>query len=1214
MKLRRLANGIPHCAGFLLSLVLVLATIALPCLMGSAPAKADSGIMRWDTIPTPGSVSASPLSSLPGTYDVLSPGGGEIIDLAVGQSGTAVAIVRVNSPGFDNIPRNIFLISKNNGLTWSDSAYANQVNLGWVERQIVSVAMAPDNPAVWAITVADDDTVGPTHVFYTDQAGVSLVDTGLSLPAGETIRSVDVSVDRGDGVRDIAVATVTGVGNGGGSFYVISSSKWGAWKNQGTQGSMTPVPLGSADYFNIKFSPNYPVDFSVVLVYANANATFCNVGFRDLNLNTTIGYAFASGVEVKNSSSAANASPGLSQLNITGLQLPTDFTGQTATLRRAYVSLDANPKAVGASEDGILRIDDTHVFMLMDTTKTLDKSVYSIAYYGTYAQGKLLTGEHRGYPCTATVPTWFTDSPTTCPIPCWYPALKPTTGAAAQGTCGAGIKNGIGATRVAWNEDGSLAFAGTGSLDQQTGARWWANLYNPPVQNDESAFAVSRNNGETWNQLSLIDTTIDWFNDVAPTPDCSTIYLASVNHNTALAGVCDEFDSVWRTTLNPKVADPLPVGPVPGFYWERVLTHTTSDSCEAAQSDFPLLRVPMGCDDKPDGEIVAWAAEFTKAQMWSPDYGDFWAYVAARDPIIDFAFETSKVLYDLSPSGMVQRLTYSGTEWSSGPKSYDSRTLVAHSIAVIPKGKVLVGAGAGGDNAASYSATGGEQWIEIPRNATIIGNVHVAFDADFTDNKFVYLADDKLDANFIKNADATGTVFREEVPAYIKLEDADMMTPGNQAHAEIDWPASANGIPLTSPPHAVGQFGVVAARTGEPQPAVYSAHDNITTTLGRDNSAVCRTLKPWQPMPKYGVGWDCLDIFTPSNQEDVRFTLEPTSLKYCGCCTLDTYTTLFAIDNEAGGVFNGGTQAPPTAGYTPSIRQGMLWAYTDCLAKKAPLILKPEDGGFIGSDPVTGRNQQVDLSWEQLCVAVRYDLEIYKDRDMTMKVNPRLTNPGGVAIITSVKGSINVDLDNYNVTSPSVWIAPGALPEAGNSYYWRVRVTRSSTGQIAVSPWSPVSSFSIKPGFVVKAPVQGIQLLSPKDGCSDCPIKPAALSWTPYKEATKYEVVLAKDPEFAQIVKRATTTTTSYQYEDALEYGKSYYWRVRSTEVNGKSNVSDWSATFSLKTVAAPAAAPAKAGKQQQSTPGYLWIVIVVIVAVPVAMIALIVMSRRSKY
>ena len=53
-------------------------------------------------------------------------------------------------------------------------------------------------------------------------------------------------------------------------------------------------------------------------------------------------------------------------------------------------------------------------------------------------------------------------------------------------------------------------------------------------------------------------------------------------------------------------------------------------------------------------------------------------------------------------------------------------------------------------------------------------------------------------------------------------------------------------------------------------------------------------------MPKPGICWDCLDIFTPLTTTGVQFTLEPTSLKYCGCCTLDTNTTLYAIDDERG--------------------------------------------------------------------------------------------------------------------------------------------------------------------------------------------------------------------------------------------------------------------------------------------------------------------------
>lgn len=1192
---------IPQKAGFLLCLVLAFSLVLPPYLSAPAQVNAEAGIMRWDTISTPGSVS--------GRFDVLSPG--DIIDLAAGSMGRVVAVVRVPETTPTGAQNQLFY-SNNWGMEWRDSAFYTLSTGGWGNNEIFYVAVAPDNPNAWALVTgysAETPANLPKHVYYTDDAGGSWLDTQLELEnTTETIRSIDISPLYGSGYRDIGITTVTGTGSG--RFYIATSKSWSQWYNQSSGSSVLPVPTGTADYFDIKFSPTYATDFSFALLYATSTTTYFNVGFRDVIQNTTLSYAFSGpGIEVKNPASAVDASPGYGQINATCMQLPADFTGQAATLRRAYVSLDASPKVVNLNEDGVYRIDDSHVYLLMDTTKVVDKSIYSIAYNGTYAQGKLLLGERNGYPCNATVPTWFTDSPTTCPVPCWYPALKPPTGAAAQGACSPGIKDGVGAARVLWTDDGVLAYTGTGSRPETTGATWYSTLLLAPVGNDESAFAISRNNGETWNELGLIDTTIDWFNDVAPTVDCSTIFLASANLNTGTG--CDEFDSVWRTTLNYNISNPLPISSPPNYYWERILARTTSDSCAAVQSNKPLLRVPPGCTDKPDGEVVAWAAQDTNAQMWSPDYGDFWVNINALNPVQDFAFESSTILYDLSPGGLIHRLTYSGTTWNTTAKSYDSRVVTAHTIAILPKDKVLVGAAVDGMVAASFSPTRGEQWIEIPRGARFNGNMHVAFDVDFANNKFIYLADDKYNTGGTKDTNYTGTIFREEAPAYIRLDDCDMMSEGNSGHAAVSWPPTApNGVAIWDPPHPEGQFGIVTARTGDPQPAVYTAHNIIPTTQGMRNSAVCRTLKPWQAMPKYGVPWDCLDIYTPRTQNDVHFTLEPSSLKACGCCTMDTYTTLFAIDDVSGGAYG-------DTGYDPETNQGMLWAYIDCIAKKGPATISPLDGGFIGSDPVTGRNQQVDLSWEQLCVAVKYELQLYKDRNLTMKVNPAITSPGGRVVITAVTGSITVNLDNVNVTSPAVWIAPGALPEAGASYWWRVRVIESTTGQIATSPWSNETSFSIKPGFITKTPVQGIELLSPKNSCTGCAIQPTAFSWTPYKEADKYEFVLARDPSFMQVVKKATTTSTAYEYKDALDYSSSYYWRVRGTEINGKSNVSDWSASFTFQTVAPPPPKPPELTKQQQfqkDNPNYLWLVIAIVFAVIILILVLIRQSRRSRW
>ncbi len=472
------------------------------------------------------------------------------------------------------------------------------------------------------------------------------------LDPAETVRCVDVSIDYG-GQRDIAFGTE---GPTGGRWATISSKPFGSIQVQ-----VNPTTSG-IDYEALKFSPTYNGDSSVAMVYADANATYYNVALRDVNQNTTLSYVFGStGVEVKNPASAPGSSPSWSELNRTVLELPSDFSGQSSSLRRAYISLDAFglkrntgssplvPADTTPCQDGIYRIDDSTTYVLMDTSATLDKSIYSIAYYGTYASGKLLAGERMGQPCTATVPTWFTDSPTTCPIPCWYPALKATTGAGNQGTCNTGSKDEVGAAVVHWNGDGSLGLVATGSLPDtvyalqpgfagggiegagatavtsSAGKGLWfqmqggngASFVPTPVpgffgfdavNNDESAFAISRNNGETWNQLAIIDTTIDWFNDVAVAPDCTTIYLASANRRHTTIG-CNEFDSVWRSTLNPNVAAPLPVIPPLGTYWERVYCRTTSGGCNVPQTDLPILRVVESCKDKPDGEIVAWAAQ-----------------------------------------------------------------------------------------------------------------------------------------------------------------------------------------------------------------------------------------------------------------------------------------------------------------------------------------------------------------------------------------------------------------------------------------------------------------------------------------------------------------------------------------------------------------------------------------------------------------------------
>ncbi len=1139
-----------------LVIIVLVANLVVSANMATK-VEANPGICKWDYLITP--------LVVPTRNDIV--GCSELHDMAVGNDGKTIVVMANRN----NNTR--FYYSNKSGISFSESEWNALDPAG---AQVYSVAIAPDDPKFYAVITDVEGAIsgGPREVWVTEDSGSGWESTNLNLPPGETIRCIDISIDYG-GKRDIAVGTVTGAGTG--DIYVCKSTGFTGWIKQ----NFNAAPLGPlGDFYAVKFSPTYAGDASLAVVFTDSTtavggATWYNISQRDIDGNQHAGWAFTPAVEVRDQTWGAGNSPGIGQLNKVDLELPSDFSGQAASLRRAYISLDSYgsgaAKAVSA-RDGIFRVDDTTVYTLMDTSNVAQKSIYSIAYFGTYASGKLLAGERMGFPRTATVPTWFTDSPTTCPIPCWYPALKPTTGA-GQSTCTSG-QDGVGAAIVAWIANGTLGLAITGSQAVTTGTGWFNNWLGASVCDDESAFAISRNNGETWNQLTLIDTTITRFTDVAPTPDRKTVYLASVNEGTG----CDEFDSVWRSSSNAEVVSPLPALPI-GEYWERVLTHVTAPDCTWEQTDHALLRIVPYCAD-PTGQIVAWGVYDTNSTFtqgiaaWSPDYGDYWANINPRHPIQDFTFESKTVLYFLSPGGLVQKMPYTGTAWSTTLANVDTILLGAHTIAAYPEGKVLVGANAA-QHAMLYAASFSGNFntdnpsfsaMSLAGTTPWLGNVHVVFHPEFKDNNTIFIADD--DAAVAP--DCGGSVYRNNPTAQLRWVDTDMM-------AEEDCP--------------VGQYGLAISFTGE---ALYSAHGYFDLEDPEEDipCAVDRTLDLMEGMPKPGIGWDCLGTFVnPPTTGNPCFTLEPSSLKLCGCCTLDTDSTLYAIDAND---------------YFPAERTGLLWAFTDCMAKRGPALIT-QDKVLIGCDPVSGRAQEANLCWEQLCVAEKYDIEISKDEDFTL-------------LVIDVADGGSDGLEPADVTEPCVYFPAGGRSaayegsaiglygnlECGHTYYWRVQVRQCATGQWITSPWSEVRNFTIKAGLPVTTPYYGPQLLAPNNGCLGCPVKPLSFSWSPFKETTKYKFVLAKDAAMTQIVKEADVTTTAYEYDGTLDYRSNYFWRVMALEPAP----SDWSATLSFQTEASPQPSPAPPA--HTPTPLWVWIVVAIGTILVIVTLVLIFKSGRA--
>ena len=92
------------------------------------------------------------------------------------------------------------------------------------------------------------------------------------------------------------------------------------------------------------------------------------------------------------------------------------------------------------------------------------------------------------------------------------------------------------------------------------------------------------------------------------------------------------------------------------------------------------------------------------------------------------------------------------------------------------------------------------------------------------------------------------------------------------------------------------------------------------------------------------------------------------------------------------------------------------------------------------------------------------------------------------------------------------------------------------------------------------------QGLAPNNGAIGVPVNQVAFSWSPFGETTKYKFQLARNAAMTQIVKEVDVTTTAYTYDGILDYSTNYFWRVMAIEPAP----SDWSATFSFTTEAAP--------------------------------------------
>ncbi|CAI83414.1 fibronectin type III domain-containing protein [Dehalococcoides mccartyi] len=140
--------------------------------------------------------------------------------------------------------------------------------------------------------------------------------------------------------------------------------------------------------------------------------------------------------------------------------------------------------------------------------------------------------------------------------------------------------------------------------------------------------------------------------------------------------------------------------------------------------------------------------------------------------------------------------------------------------------------------------------------------------------------------------------------------------------------------------------------------------------------------------------------------------------------------------------------------------------------------------------------------------------------------------------------------------------------------------------------------------------------LMPTNGAINIPIKPV-FAWDSVATAVSYDLILSTDPTFADATKVLATkslTTNYWAYDGTLTNSTSYYWRVR---INTANSTSEWfPAVFTtVKADAAPVEVnnpPAiTLTVPQAETPAYIWLIVAVGAVLTVAVIVLIVRTRR---
>jgi len=1115
---------------------LAIVVVLLSSLFVAAPASAGTQMASYAPIPS------DPIPSPIGITAI----GTVVYDFAVADTNSNVIYAATS----DNA-----LKSTDQGRTWA------KINNGpaGTSNSTSLVAIAPDNADV----VVYVDTAPSLHVRLSLNGGLSFFDLGI--PQNNTgaivpvtvIRDVDISCEFTDlygyTYRYIGIAGNDGVDA---RFYYIA---FGAYAPYDWYEAVMDWTLGAeytADndcFFAVKFSPAFNVD-SIAYLLAQNTAALKAIELHVVSFNIlTIG-------------------GGQFNSNVSGFSWYDPGTGQGTPVY-------ANPGA-GAVLKGQIIFDPGYSGVYYSPyARTAYCSVATAANEGgafqifedTSARPVVGTPGMGAYPAGSGVPMvggaiWsiaLNDAGTTLQAAAMATAstFKVT---APWGVFGMGVTPDLPIKEIGGGPGAAFPFGGVSTTGSNMTIFYAGDNVLCSKTGDMSAFSLSRNDGYTWNDISLVNTTMDNINDQAVSADGVERYVVS-------QGQAYEH-TIVATYIALSGVDHTSVFYFDGTYWERVF-------CRFDANGFVIRNSPVSFGVIYMGDMTTGTIYYTST------YGmDDWRWRLAPLPnttvadieVVDDATFYAAVNVGGPPGvGYVCPLIFSGLYWNASDYIQTFGGAAVASISLVSADEVLVGSRTGD---VAYTTTGGNipsEWTVIPAKIGAAGNVYCD-STGLGPFGIIYAVEDTLTAGAVWSW-MIGVSTTAWAPVYF--------APAPPSYQSVD---------------------IMIYGTGTAQ-CIYYLADNTTDIL------LARSFLDEAYFSPTG-GWLAVTTVTTAGQvpDALKGSADASGILGNKIWFIETTD----VDRWPVAMRGFGETIDPVgvAGFPQII------IYTDELAAVAPVLASPIDGYIVQVNKQTGIAYDTVLTWTH---AVNSPMAMFVPGFYSYLLQVSLDSTFTTLVInnTPVISPTIIGPWVAAITGNQIVYQPGEI------YYWRVRCltpyfsrwSDTHTLNIQAAPIPVPELYAPANGGVVNTLTPSFSW-SPMSGTA----VPSGITTTyTYQLGTDPSF----DPATSLIYEAAVTDTTGLELPPGLLIdGDVYYWRV-CTDTAPHTNWSatavftvDLSAGHTtITTTETSTAVPATVGVPSGSAthtdnvvnPSYIWAIIIIGAVLVVAIIVLIFRTRK---